>query len=336
MPSKKLDILSRSVCSAVQCLWADGYGMPPVAILLTCAAGVLAQVPWVLHQWPVAYIARPHSTPAQSHLTETCAACWRLLHGASPNSMGCLILWGPLEEQSWLSWGCIGLSTAPYWAGSSPLLLTGAEACAAEIRYIWGMGLCHWHGIECRWILSLADQFCTFWMRRSVRFPPYMRWMHAVMLHVPPGNCHGWWNRLWCVVPHPAHGWCLPWLYRPGTGHRNSVSYISHSTTCAVECHQVRTGTCIQNTTEMNWTELWWRTGGRGPSVRGVHRRNIPSAKLPSPTAFCKGSFHLFAHSPTPARVLLSRGLIKAINPLFLTDFEATFDKLLLIRTDKW
>ena len=150
--------------------------------------------------------------------------------------MGCLVSWGPLEERSWWrSWGCIGLSTAPCWAGSSPLLLTGDEASAAEIQCVWGMGLCHRHGIECRRILSLADRFCTSWMRRSVRFPPYVPWMHAVVRHVPPGNCREWWSRLWCVVPHPGRGWCHPWLYRrcPGlTGHRNSVFYISFYHVC--------------------------------------------------------------------------------------------------------
>ena len=142
MPNEQLNILSRSVSSAVQCLWAGSYGIPPVAILLACAAGVLTQVPWVLHQRPVAYLVRPYNTPALSHLTETCAARWRLLHGASPNSMGCLVSWGPLEERSWWrSWGCIGLSAAPCWAASSPLLLTGDEACAAEIQCVWLDGL---------------------------------------------------------------------------------------------------------------------------------------------------------------------------------------------------
>ena len=39
------------------------------------------------------------------------------------------------------------------------------------------------------------------------------------------------------------------------------------------------------------------------------HRRNTPSAKLLSLTALIVSSLHLFAEFPTPARVLLSRGL---------------------------
>ena len=70
---------------------------------------------------------------------------------------------------------------------------------------------------------------------------------------------------------------------------------------------------------------------------KAMHRRNTPSAKLPSLTDLIRGSLHLFAQFPTPARVLLSRGaewgLIKAINPLLSTAFEATFNKLQLIRT---
>ena len=39
------------------------------------------------------------------------------------------------------------------------------------------------------------------------------------------------------------------------------------------------------------------------------HRRNTPSARVPALTALIVGSLFLFAQFPTPARVLLSRGL---------------------------
>ena len=40
-----------------------------------------------------------------------------------------------------------------------------------------------------------------------------------------------------------------------------------------------------------------------------LHRRNTPSARVPLLTARSVGSIYLFAQFPTPARVLLSRGL---------------------------
>ena len=67
------------------------------------------------------------------------------------------------------------------------------------------------------------------------------------------------------------------------------------------------------------------------------HRRNTPSARVPLLTAPSAGSIYLFAQFPTPARVLLSRGLSggssKPPTHCSRQAFEATFDKLQLIRT---
>ena len=67
------------------------------------------------------------------------------------------------------------------------------------------------------------------------------------------------------------------------------------------------------------------------------HRRNTPSARVPLLTAPSAGSIYLFAQFPTPARVLLSRGLSGGSSkpPTHCSQqaFEATFDKLQLIRT---
>ena len=69
----------------------------------------------------------------------------------------------------------------------------------------------------------------------------------------------------------------------------------------------------------------------------GIHRRNTPSARVPLLTAPSAGSIYLFAQFPTPARVLLSRGLSggssKPPTHCSRQAFEATFDKLQLIRT---
>ena len=68
-----------------------------------------------------------------------------------------------------------------------------------------------------------------------------------------------------------------------------------------------------------------------------THRRNTPSARVPLLTAPSAGSIYLFAQFPTPARVLLSRGLSggssKPPTHCSRQAFEATFDKLQLIRT---
>ena len=65
--------------------------------------------------------------------------------------------------------------------------------------------------------------------------------------------------------------------------------------------------------------------------------RNTPSARVPLLTARSAGSIYLFAQFPTPARVLLSRGLSggssKPPTHCSWHAFEATFDKLQLIRT---
>ena len=67
------------------------------------------------------------------------------------------------------------------------------------------------------------------------------------------------------------------------------------------------------------------------------HRRNTPSARVPLLTAPSAGSIYLFAQFPTPTRVLLSRGLSggssKPPTHCSRQAFEATFDKLQLIRT---
>ena len=78
-----------------------------------------------------------------------------------------------------------------------------------------------------------------------------------------------------------------------------------------------------------------------GPSTKrsftAIHRRNTPSARVPLVTARSAGSIYLFAQFPTPARVLLSRGLSggssKPPTHCSRQAFEATFDKLQLIRT---
>ena len=68
-----------------------------------------------------------------------------------------------------------------------------------------------------------------------------------------------------------------------------------------------------------------------------THRRNTPSARVPLLTAPSAGSIYLFAQFPTPPRVLLSRGLSggssKPPTHCSRQAFEATFDKLQLIRT---
>ena len=68
-----------------------------------------------------------------------------------------------------------------------------------------------------------------------------------------------------------------------------------------------------------------------------THRRNTPSARVPLLTARSPGSIYLFAQFPTPTRVLLSRGLSGGSSkiPTHCSPqaFEATFDKLELIRT---
>ena len=79
------------------------------------------------------------------------------------------------------------------------------------------------------------------------------------------------------------------------------------------------------------------------PAIRGFffiisqHRRNTPSARVPLLTAPSAGSIYLFAQFPTPTRVLLSRGLSggssKPPTHCSRQAFEATFDKLQLIRT---
>ena len=61
------------------------------------------------------------------------------------------------------------------------------------------------------------------------------------------------------------------------------------------------------------------------------HRRNTPSAKLPSLTALTGSSLICLLHSPLPPGYFSAGGwveLINATNPLFSTAFEATFDKL--------
>ena len=68
------------------------------------------------------------------------------------------------------------------------------------------------------------------------------------------------------------------------------------------------------------------------------HRRNTSSAKLVSVTALIRGSLNSSVCSIPHSRQGTAQqgaewGLIKAINPLFSTAFEATFDKRQLIRT---
>ena len=60
-----------------------------------------------------------------------------------------------------------------------------------------------------------------------------------------------------------------------------------------------------------------------------IHRRNTLSAKLPPVIAFCRDSHRLFAHSPLPPGYCSAGGHMGA----HLDAFEATFDKLQLIRT---
>ena len=55
-------------------------------------------------------------------------------------------------------------------------------------------------------------------------------------------------------------------------------------------------------------SRILWRENCSGPRLQ-PHRRNTPSAIVPLLTARSVGSIYLFAQFPTPARVLLSRGL---------------------------
>ena len=55
-------------------------------------------------------------------------------------------------------------------------------------------------------------------------------------------------------------------------------------------------------------SRILWRENCSGPRLQ-PHRRNTPSARVPLLTARSVGSIYLFAQFPTPARVLLSRGL---------------------------